>query len=79
MTIHCHNWKSPNMVTADGIKTVCDLRRTAVAIASTPQDMTCSVCALRVLREGQQRGLNENTIHSWTWEMLGAVAPPQTN
>jgi len=77
MTLHCHNWKAATMVTSDGVKTVCNLRRPAHALAQTPQTISCDTCALRVLREGQDRGLSEDAIKSWTWEMLGASEPPK--
>lgn len=75
VTIHCHNWKVTNLVTEKGVKTVCQLRRPPSAIASLPRDITCSVCALRVVREGQSRGLVVEQIDTWTWRALGATDP----
>lgn len=75
MTIHCHNWKSANLVTDKGVKTVCHLRRPLEAIAPLPFNITCGVCALRVVREGQARGLVVELIATWSWNDLGAPEP----
>jgi len=76
VTVHCHNWKSPRLVTPEGVKMVCNVRRPFAALAKTPQKITCDGCALRVLREGQSLGLSEDTIKAWTWEDLKAAPPP---
>jgi hypothetical protein len=73
MTIHCHNWKVPNLVTSDGVKTCRSLRRPREAIAQTPMQITCGGCALKVVREGQSRGLGVDKISTWSWEDLGAT------
>ncbi len=78
MTKHCHNWKSERMITEDGIKTVCNLRRPVEAIAQVPQEISCDTCILRVFREGQNRRLDEDHIREWTWAELGATEPPCT-
>lgn len=75
MTLHAHNWKAPNLITEEGIKTVCNRRRPRAQIADTLQSISCDTCSLRILREGQLRGLNEDNIKSWTWADLGAFAP----
>lgn len=75
MTIHCHNWKSANLVTAKGVKTVCHLRRSWAAIAPLPFNITCGVCALRVVREGQAHGLVVEQLATWSWKDLRATEP----
>jgi len=77
MTLHAHNWKSPTLVTEEGIKTVCNRRRSREQIADTPQGISCDTCSLRILREGQLRGLNDDNTKSWTWADLGATPPPR--
>lgn len=65
-TRHVINWK------ADRPRTVCGLSTDdRIVLPALPVDITCSVCALRVLREGQRRGLKTAEAAQWTWEDLG--------
>lgn len=77
MTKHCHNWKLPNLITIDGVKTVCSLRRPIEALAETFAAISCGTCSLRVLREGQDLGLDIDKCMSWSWTDLGAMSPPK--
>jgi hypothetical protein len=69
-TKHVGNWKAPDLVNKGGIKTVCNLRRSVDNIAAQLRQVTCDTCILRVLREGQELGLNIEQISNWTWKDL---------
>ena len=74
---HCHNWKAAEPINNEGVKTVCNVRRPVAVISQTPQEISCGVCALRVLREGQANGLSEDDVMRWTWAALKAPEPPR--
>lgn len=63
-TIHAFNWKSTTP------KTVCNIPIGNRLMATNPIDVTCSICTLRVVREGQKCGLDIHKVDEWSWEDL---------
>lgn len=66
MTKHAKNWLVPSEPPKHP-KAVCGVRRPEESFARTPQEITCDICSLRVLRSGQNAELSIDDMSTWEW------------
>lgn len=64
-TVHIRNWKVEN-------RTVCGLRLSNRIVTRNLAEVTCDVCSLRIIREGQSRGLKAEDCMNWDLSRLEA-------
>jgi hypothetical protein len=63
LTIHIKNWKAKN-------STICGVILKNRKTTRQLKEVTCDVCALRFLREGQKHGLDPINIEDWDLNFL---------
>jgi hypothetical protein len=73
VTVHAANW-----IRID--RTVCDLplydrSGDPRTLAACPADITCDICAIRVVRAGQRLGLPVKNALEWTWDQIHRYQP----